>query len=59
MYEYKIQKVDIYPEKRVPQAEQILNELAEDGWEPFMVTSSHLDLSQTVFLRRPKADRLL
>ena len=58
MYDYKIQKVGIYPEKRIPQAEQILNELAGEGWEPFMVTSSHVDLTQTVFLRRPRPEGL-
>ena len=53
MYQYKIVRIDAYSEKRIPQAEQALNELAGQGWEPFMVTSSHFDVSQTVFLRRP------
>jgi hypothetical protein len=41
---------------QIPQAEKSLNELAGEGLEPFMVSSNSMDLSQTVFLRRPKPD---
>ncbi len=58
MYQYKILKIDIYPKKVIPQAETSLNELAEQGWEPFMVSSNQVDLSQTVFLRRPSPEGL-
>ena len=53
MYEYKILVIGTYPKKHIPKAEQSLNDLAAQGWEPFMVSSSSVDLSQTVFLRRP------
>lgn len=53
MYQYKIVRIDAYSKKRISQAEQTLNELADEGWEPFIATSSHFDVSQTVFLRRP------
>lgn len=56
MYEYKIVVIGTYPKKQIPQAEKSLNELAAQGWEPFMVSSSSVDLSQTVFLRRPEGN---
>jgi hypothetical protein len=51
MYQYKIINIATYTKKQIPQAEDSLNDLAAEGWEPFMVSSS-IDLSQTVFLRR-------
>jgi hypothetical protein len=58
MYEYKILKIDTYSKKRLPQSEQTLNDLADQGWEPFMVSSTDIELTHTVFLRRPKPDGL-
>ena len=58
MYQYKIVNIETYPKKRIPEAEEALNDLAGEGWEPFMVSSSTLDLSQTVFLRRPTSKGL-
>lgn len=58
MFEYKILTINTYQKKKIPQAEQSLNDLATEGWEPFMATSSSVDLSQTVFLRRPSPNGL-